>query len=77
MSESTLTTTDKSFPYSVKLNWNNRGVDWWNESCVLVLQVFGLPGHRFMYHPYEEYMVFEFKSKKDEDLCRILLSERL
>ena len=57
--------------------WNNQSVPWWNECCAMVLEVFGLPGQRFMYHPYEDYMVFEFKSKKDHDLCRILLSERL
>ena len=65
------------FKYPVTLQWNNRGVHWWNESCALVLEVFGLPGQRFMYHPYEEHMVFEFKTEKDQSLCKILLSERL
>lgn len=65
------------FKYPVILQWHNRGVHWWNESCALVLEVFGLPGQRFMYHPYEEHMVFEFKTEKDQSLCKILLSERL
>jgi hypothetical protein len=66
------------FNYHVRINWNTQdGTVWWNETCAIVLEVFGLPGHRFMYRPYEDYMVFEFKTKKDEDLCRILLSERI
>lgn len=68
---------NNTFDHSVRLDWNNQGVSWWNESCALVLEVFGLPGDRFVYHPFEDYMTFNFKSKKDADLCRILLSERL
>lgn len=65
------------FKYSVKINWNNQSVPWWNETCAQVLEVFGLPGNRFMYHPYNDYMVFDFKSEKDQKLCEILLSEKL
>ena len=65
------------FSHSVRVNWNNQSVPWWNEFCAMVLEVFGLPGNRFMYRPHEDYMVFEFKTEKDADLCRILLSERL
>jgi len=43
----------------------------------LVLEVFGLPGHRFLYKPQLDWMEFHFKNEKDEKLCRILLSERL
>jgi hypothetical protein len=47
----------------------------WNEICAMVVGVFGLPGHRYMYTPTMDYMVFEFKSEKDRQLCEILLSE--
>lgn len=78
MSELILTTTDKEFSHSVQVNWqDNHSTIWWNETCAMVLEVFGLPGHRYMYRPHVDYMVFEFKSQKDEQLCRILLSERL
>jgi hypothetical protein len=66
-----------TFGHQVKVAWNNQSVPWWNECCVSVLEVFGLPGNRFMYHPHTDYMIFEFKSKQDADLCRILLSEKL
>ena len=61
----------------VKLPWNGQGQFWWNEACADVLEVFGLPGERFTSHPTTDCMDFYFKSKKDADLCRLLLSEKL
>ncbi len=69
--------TKEDFSYSLKVDWHNQGTLWWNDTCAMVLEVFGLPGNRFMYHPYEDYMTFDFKSEKDFNLCKILLSERL
>lgn len=50
---------------------------WWNETCAMVLEVFGLPGNRFIFTPTSDHIIFTFKNIKDADLCRILLSERL
>ena len=61
----------------VQVDWGH-GIDvayGWNEACAKVLSVFGLPGERFYYRPKEDYMIFIFKSTKDAQLCRILLSE--
>ena len=71
--------TDISDPeYIVTVGWERHdGIPAWNETCSKVLEVFGLPGQRFYYRPKEDFMTFTFKSKKDADLCRILLSERL
>ena len=63
--------------HEVKIEWNNQHNEWWNETCISVVEVFGLPGDRWTYHPKEEEMSFHFKSKKDADLCKILLSEKL
>lgn len=60
-------------------------VDWlpkegetdWNNPLASVLEVFGLPGHRFISTPTDDFMVITFKNTRDADLCRILLSERL
>jgi hypothetical protein len=68
---------DKNFNYPVRIDWNNQSVPWWNECCAQVLEVFGLPGSRFMFRPHTEYMIFEFSSEKDQKLCQILLSEKL
>ena len=71
-------TIDKTFSHEIVVPWHiDQGTIWWNETCAMVLEVFGLPGHRFVYKPFEDFMTFTFKSKKDADLCRILLSERL
>ncbi len=61
----------------VTVVWDNQNGFWWNETCAMVLEVFGLPGDRFVYAPHEDYMTFKFNNQKDADLCRILLSERL
>ena len=63
--------------HEIVVAWHNQDNLWWNETCAMVLEVFGLPGQRFVYKPFEDFMTFTFKSKKDADLCRILLSERL
>ncbi len=70
-------TTEKQFPYPVRIHWNNQSVPWWNECCATVLEVFGLPGDRFVYHPFEDYMEFHFSSIKDQQLCQIMFSEIL
>jgi len=61
----------------ITIDWHNQNNVWWNETCASVLEVFGLPGGRFYYKPYPNHMTFTFKSKKDADLCRVLLSERI
>lgn len=64
--------------HEVILDWQpHHTTIWWNEICASVIEVFGLPGHRFVYTPTEDYMTFTFKTIKDANLCRILLSEYL
>lgn len=79
MREKDLNWYDKDLDPShiIIINWHSQGTSWWNETCASVLEVFGLPGQRFYYRPYDTHMTFTFKSKKDADLCRILLSEKL
>ena len=62
---------------TVTVVWDNQNGFWWNETCAMVLEVFGLPGSRYESKPEHDYMSFTFKNNKDADLCRILLSERL
>ena len=61
----------------VTIVWDNQKEFWWNETCAIVLEVFGLPGNRYESKPSHDAMFFDFKNNKDADLCRILLSERL
>lgn len=56
---------DVEFPYHVRLNWDNQSIPWWNEVCAWALEHFGLPGDRFMYHPFRDYMEFHFRHSDD------------
>lgn len=67
----------ENFKYPVTINWNNQHTEWWNETCAMVLEVFGLPGNRFYYTPRTNDMVFSFKTENDQRLCQILLSDRI
>ena len=52
--------------HEVIVDWYaHNGEFWWNETCAMVLEVFGLPGQRFVYSPTEDFMTFCFKSKKE------------
>ena len=62
---------------NVVVRWDNQHNKWWNETCASVVEVFGLPGSRFTYHPTSDFMEFRFSTSQDAELCRILLSEKL
>ena len=62
---------------TVRIPWRSQHESFWNELCSNVIEVFGLPGDRFVSRPTADYMDFTFKNQKDADLCRILLSESL
>lgn len=47
----------------------------WNELCANVLEVFGLPGNRYVTSACVDSLSFMFKSEKDKQLCMLLLSE--
>ena len=59
-------------PYSTGEN----GI-WWNETCAMVLEVFGLPGNRYTTQMNPDLIAFNFTSPKDAAMCKILLSDRL
>jgi hypothetical protein len=64
--------------HEVLVDWNpNRNSGFWNEICADIIEVFGLPGDRFVSSPTEDFMIFTFKNKKDAALCRILISEKI
>lgn len=65
------------FVHKVSIPWQGQREYWWSEACADVLEVFGLPGGRFTSHPQMNQMDFYFKSKKDADLCKILLSDKV
>jgi hypothetical protein len=73
----TIIARDEGRVHIVSIPWRNQSNHWWNESCASVVEVFGLPGDRYSSHPSEDNMDFYFKSEKDANLCRILISEKV
>jgi hypothetical protein len=63
--------------YELRIDWNKQSNFWWNEVCADIMEVFGLPGDRYTSHPCEDCMLFRFKSKKDYNLCKILISDKI
>lgn len=43
----------------------------WDEICTSAIEIFGLPGYRFITHPTEDYMDFMFKDEKDAILFNL------
>lgn len=62
---------------TVLVPWDNQKGHWWNETCAMVLEHFGLPGDKYTSHPTENSMSFKFNNEHDALLCKILLSDRL
>ena len=63
--------------YEVVVRWENQSGHWWNETCADIMEIFGLPGDRYESVPTADFMSFRFKNKRDADLCRILVSEKI
>ena len=65
-------------PFEVNLDWLPKETDQeWHNPLVLLLEVFGLPGERYLCRPTGDSMVVVFNSEKDAVLCKLMLSERL
>ena len=75
--DSHMDSKNNDYVHLVSIPWQGQKSYWWNETCASVIEVFGLPGGRFTSHPKMDQMDFLFKSQKDADLCRIMLSEVL
>lgn len=57
---------DTKFKYNVRIAWMyGDTVSNWNEKCATALELFGLPGDKFITHPTEEYMDFMFTDERD------------
>ena len=54
-----------SFKQHVRINWSGEKFLPWSEICVWVLENFGLPGDRYITNSTDNYLEFNFVSKKD------------
>ena len=62
---------------TVTVPWDNQKGHWWNETCAIVLEHFGLPGDKYMSYLTTDSMMFNFNNEQDALLCKILLSDRI
>jgi len=49
------------YKYTVRVDWSSN----WNETCATAVELFGLPGDRFLTHAELSYMNFMFKYEAD------------
>lgn len=51
----------------ITLSWTKGrdSIPIWDEICIWTIEKFGLPGHKFTWHPTEDYMIFEFVDERD------------
>jgi hypothetical protein len=75
--DSRIPARNEGYVHIVSVPWQGQKEYWWNETCGDILEIFGLPGDRYTSHPTENKMDFHFKSEKDAQLCKILISDRI
>jgi hypothetical protein len=65
------------FPYSVMIPWTPRmdNVMRWNEVCAQAMEVFGLPGDRYLTQANINHMTWYFKTEQEALLMRLKFSE--
>jgi hypothetical protein len=69
--------TDPEFNYPVTVRWG-QGADtmpYWNEICAASIEMFGLPGDRFITDIGPEAMTWTFRDDRDALLFKLKFSE--
>lgn len=55
-----------NYPHNVRIKWkNNDTILSWDSICIEAIELFGLPGKRFITHCEYDFMDFMFKYEKD------------
>jgi len=68
---------DPKFKYPVTVKWG-RGADtmeYWNQMSIASIELFGLPGNRFITDISAEHMTWSFRSDRDALLFKLKFSE--
>jgi hypothetical protein len=61
----------------VTVPWGSQNNTWWNETCAVICEHFGLPGGKYVTEVNTECMNFIFYNDKDALMCKMLVSDRL
>ena len=66
---------DFESPKTVRLYWEWKAdVMQWNEGCARAMEMFGLPGDKFITELCEDWMYFHFKNEKDATMFVMAVS---
>jgi hypothetical protein len=70
---------DPDFVHPVQLSWNITigTVRSWNEICADGMELFGLPGDRYITHATQDSLTWQFRDPHDALLFRLKFSEHL
>jgi hypothetical protein len=70
---------DPNFVHPVQLSWNITigTVRSWNEICADGIELFGLPGDRYITHATQDSLTWKFSDAQDALLFRLKFSEHL
>lgn len=68
---------DHEFTHTVEIQWNPRlETEYaWNEVCARAMEMFGLPGHRYITEANINNMVWKFRDPNDALIMRLKFSE--
>ena len=72
-----ITLTDPEFTHPVTVYWG-RGddtMDYWDKLCIASMEMFGLPGNRFVTDIAEDHMSWIFRDPKDAFIFKLKFSE--
>ena len=61
----------------VTVPWESQNNQWWNETCVDIVEHFGLPGGKYVTDVNTEYMNFIFYNDDDALMCKLLVSDKI
>lgn len=61
----------------VTVPWESQNNAWWNETCAVICEHFGLPGGKYVTEVNTDCMNFIFYNDKDALMCKMLVSDRL
>jgi hypothetical protein len=65
-----------NYPFCIEITlFDNDDIPHWNEICIQTLELFGLPGNRYITGTSRDFMRFYFKEEHDALLFKLKFSE--
>ena len=61
----------------VTVPWKSQSNVWWNQTCANIIEVFGLPGGRYVTEVSSECVHFFFENEKDAFMCKLMISDEI